>query len=123
VHGPDAQPTRSYPELTDTYLQRIAFNPGDRKLYAVANDAIASLIDGIPTPIAKLEGPLHTSERRAIGVAPGVVALIPLDDGSLLTVPSEGSPSKLARGSLTSFAPIPNDRIPHLPLPSDKLRP
>lgn len=76
VHKPDGTPKQSYLDLVDRYYQNIAYNPRDKVLYGVENTDVVSITDGKPTWIAALKGPLFEREPNAIGVAPGVAALL-----------------------------------------------
>jgi hypothetical protein len=101
VHKPDGTPKLSYPELDSMYYQRIAYSPFDRTLYGVENTDVVSIEGGKPSKIAKLEGRLFEREPRAIGVSPGVSALLPVSRKTLVVVPRHGLPWMLRDGELT----------------------
>jgi hypothetical protein len=101
VHKPDGTPKLSYPELNSKYYQRIAYSSFDKTLYGVENTDIVSIEGGKPSKIAKLEGRLFEREPRAIGVSPGVSALLPVSRKTLVVVPKHGLPWMLSDGELT----------------------
>jgi hypothetical protein len=100
VHKPDGTPKLSYPKLASKYYQRIAYSPFDKTLYGIENTDIVSIEGGEPSKIATLEGRLFEREPMAIGVSPGVSALLPVSRKTLVVVPRHGLPWLLSDGEL-----------------------
>ena len=100
VHKPDATPETSYPGLEGHYFQRVASSPFDTKLYGLDGDAVVTFTDGKPTTVARLDVPVFEREPRAIGVAPGILALFPSAPDTLIVVPNRSAPLMLSRGKL-----------------------
>jgi len=101
IHKPDGAPKLSYPVLDSRYYQRIAYSPDDTTLYGVENTDVVSIKEGKPSKIAELTGQLFEEEPNAIGVSPGVAALIPIARKTLIIVPNHGLPWRLREGELT----------------------
>ncbi len=101
IHKLDATPKLRYPVLVSKYYQTIAFNRYDKTLYGVENTDVVSIREGKPSVIAGLEGPVFEREPMAIGASPGVSALLPIAQKTLIVVPKHGLPWKLADGALT----------------------
>lgn len=92
VHKPDATPGISHPELEGKYYQRIAYSPFDETLYGVENRSLVSISGGKPETLAELDAPVFERAPLAIGVAPGVIALIPVAPRTLVVVPTRPGP-------------------------------
>jgi hypothetical protein len=98
VHKPDATPEISYPELADKYCLKVAYSPFDKKLYGLEGKTIVSINEGKPETVAKLDVQVFEREPRAIGVAPGIIALIPVAPETLVVVPSRSAPLMIKAG-------------------------
>jgi hypothetical protein len=92
VHRLDSTPRVTYPILESKYYQRVVYSPFDRTLYGIENIDVVSIKDGKPSQIARLAGQLFEREPMAIGVSPGVSALIPTAAKTLIIVPNHGLP-------------------------------
>jgi hypothetical protein len=101
VHRQDGTPKLSFPELESKYYQKIAYSPFDKILYGVENTDVVSIKEGKPSNIAELKGQLFEREPHAIGVSPGVSALLPVAHSTLFVVPNHGLPWRLNDGKLT----------------------
>jgi hypothetical protein len=101
VHNPDATVKAEHPELAEKYYQCVTYSPYDNMLYGVESTDLVSIKDGKPSKIAKLDGRLYERERAAIGVAPGVLALVPVGRTTIVIVPKQGEPWRLREGELT----------------------
>lgn len=101
THKLDATPKVAYPELKSKYYQRVAYSPQDKILYGIENTDIVSITEGRPSKITALDGQLFERERMAIGVSPGVAALLPIARKTLIVVPNHGVPWRLKDGELT----------------------
>jgi hypothetical protein len=98
AHKLDARPSLSYPYLVSKYYQIIAYSPYDKTLYGVETVDLVSIKEGKPTKIAELKGDLFEREPNAIGVAPGVAAILPVAPKTLIVVPKFGVPWRLRPG-------------------------
>ena len=101
VHKLDATPKKAYQELESQYYQCVVYNPFDETLYGIENTEVVTIKEGKPSKIAELEGQLFEREPLAIGVSPGVSALIPIAAQTLVIVPNYGFPWLLKDGTLT----------------------
>ena len=81
--------------LEGKYYQRIAYSPFDETLYGVENRSLVSITGGKPETLAELDAPVFEREPMAIGVAPGVIALIPVAPRTLVVVPTRPGPHLL----------------------------
>jgi hypothetical protein len=100
VHKSDATPEVSYPELEDKYYQKVAYSLFDKKLYGLEGKTIVSITEGKPTTIATVEVEVFEREAKAIGVAPGILAFIPVAPETLVVVPNRSAPLMLRDGKL-----------------------
>jgi hypothetical protein len=105
VHNLDASPKSAYPELDSKYYQSIAYNPFDKSLYGVENKHVVVIEEGKPSDLAELNGAIFEREPDAIGVSPGISALIPVGRNSLVIVPKSGLPWMLDDNNLTRLMP------------------
>ncbi len=103
IHGLDGKPKTAYPMLYSKYYQTISYNKYDKLLYGVENTHLVTIKDGKPSKVAELQGQVFEREPRAIGVAPGVSALIPVAEKALIVVPNHGLPWRLKDGELTQL--------------------
>jgi hypothetical protein len=101
VHKPDGTPKSSYPELDSKYYQRVAYSTYDKTLYGVENTDVVTIKEGEPSKLVELKGQVFEREPHAIGVAPGIAALLPVAPKTLIIVPNHGLPWKLSEGTLT----------------------
>ena len=90
-HDSAAKSIQEWPELQQKYYQRIAYSRNDRALYGIENESLVRIVEGRPIEIVKLPGKLFSPERHAIGVAPGIRALIPVAPSVVVVVPNVGS--------------------------------
>ncbi|MCX6951635.1 MAG: hypothetical protein NTV51_05565 [Verrucomicrobia bacterium] len=95
THAPTAKIAHEWPELAGRYFQRIAYSPHDRRLYGIENERLVRIEQGRPQEIVPLPGRLFSAETDAIGVAPGVRAVIPLSTRLLVVVPNVGVPLRV----------------------------
>lgn len=91
-HGATAQPDREFPELRDDYYQGIAYSSFDQTLYAVEQNWLVTVADGKPSRVLELTLRLYKAEPYAIGVAPGVIALLPVAEHQVVVVAGSGVP-------------------------------
>lgn len=103
VHDHHARLKRAYPELRWAYFPGITFSRFGETLYGIENADLVLIRQGIPSRVATLTGPLYRNEPMAIGVAPGVLALIPVAPKTLIVIPYEGMPLRVEHGSLSTF--------------------
>jgi hypothetical protein len=104
VHTPDATVKTEHPMLTEKYYQQLAYNPHDRTLYGVEAPDVVTVADGKPTRVASLAGRLFEREAKAIGVAPGVRAVVPLGPGAVAVVLRRGEPWLVRDGRAARLA-------------------
>jgi hypothetical protein len=90
-----------YPGLAGKYFQCITYNPLDDTLYGVESTDLVTIKDGIPTKVVKIADRLFGVEPHAIGVAPGILTLIPTGPKSVAIIPKWGQPWQLRDGELT----------------------
>ncbi|QEL20685.1 hypothetical protein [Limnoglobus roseus] len=101
VHKADGTRKTEHGSLAGKYYQRLAYNPGDRSLYGIEARDVVTIEQGKPTKVAGLDGRLFEREPNAIGVAPGVLALIPAGKGAVVVVPKVGGPTLVRDGKVT----------------------
>ncbi|MHC4404097.1 MAG: hypothetical protein ACYTG0_30955 [Planctomycetota bacterium] len=104
VHHLDTTVKHEYPKLELKYFQSIAYDSARKILYAIERNEVVRLKQGIPRRIADLGRLPYESEPDAIGVAPGVLALLPLPDASLLIIHRSSPPMALRKGKLHRFS-------------------
>lgn len=104
VHHFDTRVRREFPMLDSKYYQSIAYDPETKTLYAVEQNDIVEVIDGIPHRIADLGKLSYEIEPDAIGVAPGVLGMSPLPGGILLIIHRSSPPLMLKDGEITRFS-------------------
>jgi hypothetical protein len=92
VHGLNAEPKKNYQELQSKYYQQIVYSAYDNALYGIESDQLAMIKDGQPIQIAKLRDRLYEREPNAIGVAPGVLKILPITQKTVVIVLKEGTP-------------------------------
>jgi hypothetical protein len=102
-HRDDAQVAAEYPKLKSAYYQRVTFGPGDQKLYAIEGRSLVMVVDGRPKPLAESASPVFGSERMAIGVSPGVIAVLPVAENVVLVIPNRGAPWKYSAAGVTTL--------------------
>lgn len=91
-HGINAQPDHEFPELKDNYYQTVTYSPFDHILYAIERKWLVTLTGGKPTRVIELTLHLFKPEPKAIGVAPGVIALLPVAEHHVVVVAATGVP-------------------------------
>jgi hypothetical protein len=101
VHRADATVKTEYPRLDGKYFQCVTYNARDDTLYGVESTDLVTIKDGKPSKVAKLNGRLFEREPNAIGVAPGVLALMPTGPQEVAVIPKRGRPWQLRNGELT----------------------
>lgn len=101
VHKGDGSVKTEHPELQGKYYQRLAYSPFDKTLYGVEADEVVTVEDGKPTKVVKLKGRVLEREPHAIGVAPGVLELIPVGPKAVVVIPKTGEPWLVRDGALT----------------------
>jgi hypothetical protein len=101
VHKLDSTPKVAYPTLESKYYQRVVYSTFDKTLYGIEDIYVVSIKDGKPSKIAGLAGQLFEREPMAIGVSPGISALVPIAAKTLIIVPNHGLPWMLKNGHLT----------------------
>lgn len=101
VHKADAKVKTEYPALQQMYCQRVAYSPFDDVVYGIENADLVIIADGKPSKVATLDGRLHEREPHAIGVAPGIVALLPAGRRTIFIVPNQGNPWRVENERVT----------------------
>jgi hypothetical protein len=101
IHTADGKAKTEYPVLEEKYYQLIAYSPHDKTLYGVEAKDVVTIKEGKPTKVATLDGTVFEREPNAIGVAPGLLALIPVGPKAVVVVPKQGEPWRLDQGKLT----------------------
>jgi hypothetical protein len=112
AHNPDATVKTEYPDpegkllpfstsLAGKYFQCVTYNPLDDTLYGVESTDLVTIKDGIPTKVVKIADRLFAVEPHAIGVAPGILTLIPTGPKTVAIIPKWGQPWLLRDGELT----------------------
>jgi hypothetical protein len=102
AHNADATVKTEFPEMKQKYFQRLT-RASDGTLYAVESDYLVTVAGGKPTRLAHLAGRVFEREPHAVGVAPGILALVPAGPGAVVVVPKAGEPC-LWRGG--TFVPL-----------------
>ena len=100
VHRRDGDPSVSFGQLESHYFQKIAYSPFDKLLYGIDGKHLVSITNGKPSKLAELEGKVFEREAMAVGVSPGILALLPTAKNALVIVPSYGVPWRFERGGL-----------------------
>lgn len=77
---------KKYEEYDSMYYQAIAYNSASNELHAIEQNNVVKIENGVPQPVASIGGLSYDVESSAVGVAPGVLSLFPLKDGSLIIV-------------------------------------
>jgi hypothetical protein len=103
LHKADASVRTEYPSLESKYYQRIVYSSFDQTLYGIETSNVVSIREGRPTKVAELHGHLFEREPRAIGVAPGVLAMIPVAPSTLVVIPKSGEPWVIRKGKVTGL--------------------
>lgn len=103
VHKTDATTKTEYSALNDKYYQCIAYNTFDEVLYAMESTNLVEIRDGKPTKLAALDGRLYESEPNAIGISPGIMAILPIARREVVIVPKRGEPWLFRDGRLTKL--------------------
>jgi hypothetical protein len=103
AHKSNASVETAYSLAPAKYYQQIAYSSFDKTLYGVERFNIVSIKDGQPTNLAKLHGQLFENEPHAVGVAPGVLTVIPVGPSTLLVVPKRGEPWLVRNGNVTPW--------------------
>lgn len=103
LHKADASVRTAYPRLRSKYYQRIAYSSFDETLYGIETSNVVSIREGRPTKVAELQGRLFENEPHAVGVAPGVLAVIPVAPSTLAVVPKRGEPWVIRKGKVTGL--------------------
>src|SRR5262249_53168251 len=104
LHNLDASVKSDYEAMRSHYFQAIAYSSFDKVIYGIDSTDLVKFVDGKPTKVAALEGPLYTREPNAIGAAPAVIAVIPVASSSLVVVPKVGSPMLYREGKVTRLS-------------------
>lgn len=91
-HGADGQPDHEFPELRDNYYQGITYSSFDHALYAIERNWLVSISGGKPSRLIELTLRLFKPEPQAIGVAPGVIAILPVAEHQVVVVAAAGTP-------------------------------
>ena len=97
VHRADGTVEREFSKLQGRYYQKLAWGL-DGLLYAIEQRDLVKVVDGAPVLVAKLGKLRYGDEPNAVGVAPGIVQLLPLDAKTLLVVPLSGTPIVVRNG-------------------------
>jgi hypothetical protein len=100
IHALDGGVRSAALEREDTYVQGLAWSRFDQALYAIDTGALVSIRDGQITKLGDLDGPIYGPERKAVGVAPGIVAVLPSSEKSVFIVPGSGAPWRWQAGEL-----------------------
>lgn len=100
VHRQDGNPSVSFDELESHYFQKIVYSRFDKLLYGIDGKHLVSITNGKPSKLAELEGQVFEREAMAVGVSPGILALLPTAKNALIIVPNHGLPWRFQGGSL-----------------------
>jgi hypothetical protein len=92
IHKADGTVKTEHPMLESKYYQRVAYSPHDKVLYGVESKEVVTIADGKPSKVAALSMAVFEREPDAIGVAPGIRALIPIGSKAVAVVPTRGEP-------------------------------
>jgi hypothetical protein len=103
AHKADATVKTEFPEMEQKYFQRLTRAAVDGTLYAVESDYLVTVADGKPTRLARLAGRVFEREPHAVGVAPGILALVPTGPGAVVVVPKTGEPCLWRGGTVTTL--------------------
>jgi hypothetical protein len=112
THNPDATVKTGYPDpegkllpwstgFVGKYFQCVTYKPLDDTLYGVESTDLVTIKDGISTKVVKIADRLFTVEPHAIGMAPGILTLIPTGPKTVAIIPKWGQPWQLRDGELT----------------------
>lgn len=107
LHRPDSTVAREGPELPDSYLRAIAFEPVTKRLVALEQNDLVHVSESLELERLQHLDPLpYGTERHAVGVSSGIAVFLPLDGERTLIVPFEGPPVAVVRGAMIPL-PVP----------------
>jgi hypothetical protein len=104
THAADGSVTSASVEREEEYGQGLAWSSFDQALYTVETGHLARLEEGVPQRLAALDGEIYGLERKAVGVAPGIVAILPAGEACVFIVPARGAPWHWHAGELIRLA-------------------
>ena len=99
IHRPDVSVDRAFPALDKHYYQKLAFGI-DGQLHAIDREELVKLVDGAPVHVANLGGLPYVQEPMAVGVAPAVVQLLPLDANTFMVGTRASGPLVVRNGAV-----------------------
>lgn len=101
IHG---AVVKESPDLESKYYQTVAYSPFDHVFYAVEQNNFGKVDAGLEfNSIADLGKMHYRRERRAMGVDPGVMALIPAGPREVVVVYYESAPVVWRDGRILRF--------------------
>jgi hypothetical protein len=95
THDIGAQPSSEWNEVKRRYYQRVAYSAFDHALYVIENESLARITRMASAEIVRLPGQVFAPEPNAIGVAPGVRAVVPMGPHSIIVAPNIGAPMQV----------------------------
>lgn len=100
AHASDTEVVQEFEELKDRYYQRISFSPYESRLYGIERNSLVKIDSGVPAELADLGQLRYDSMPDAIGVAPAIVAVLPVDAGTVVILHRHSAPMLFRRGQL-----------------------
>ncbi|MDP1918071.1 MAG: hypothetical protein Q8L14_17635 [Myxococcales bacterium] len=114
VHGADGKPLKQGKELRDKYLRKLAFDDEAKVLLGLEQNTLVRIDDDLRlTNVQDVGKVKYGPERHAVGVSPGIGALLALRSrgergvvdpslaGRVLVVPIAGEPLVVGAGKVT----------------------
>lgn len=98
THASNTEPVQEFEELESRYFQDISYSSFERKLYGIEQNSLVEIESGMPVELADLGRLEYGVEPNAIGVAPAVIALIPIDANNVIILHEHAAPM-IFRGS------------------------
>lgn len=92
AHSSNAQAIQEFEELQNRYYQHISSSTPEGTLYGVEQNSLVEIDSGAPVELADLGQLGYGVEPNAIGVAPAIVALIPVDTGTVVILHERSLP-------------------------------
>ncbi len=103
IHNLDGTQKVAYANLETKYFQKIAYSTFDKILYGVEGRDLVQIANGNPSKIVEIETSVFEREPLAIGVAPGIAEIIPLEQKTVVVVPRYGATWKLKDAKLLQY--------------------
>jgi hypothetical protein len=103
THDLNTEVKKQFPNQENKYLQAIVYEPSERSLFAVEQNVLVKLENGIPEELQELGELRYSPEPKAIGVSPGVLAMAALQNGTILIIHKWTAPFLYKNGQLIQF--------------------